>query len=96
MFSQFNENVIDGCLVIAASNRGSSTRRACYYNLNAHPTIDVELGTEAFTARQKSYWRSARRTVVETRSRVGRVGRVSSQERASCRGGRFLPPLRRA
>jgi deazaflavin-dependent oxidoreductase (nitroreductase family) len=40
----------DGRLVIAASNGGSPTHPAWYQNLKAHPTIDVELGTEAFTA----------------------------------------------
>jgi deazaflavin-dependent oxidoreductase (nitroreductase family) len=40
----------DGSLVIAASNGGSPTHPAWYHNLKAHPTIDVELGTETFTA----------------------------------------------
>lgn len=40
----------DGRLVIAASNGGSPTHPAWYHNLKAHPTIDVELGTETFTA----------------------------------------------
>ncbi len=40
----------DGHLVIAASNGGSPTHPAWYYNLKAHPTIEVELGTETFTA----------------------------------------------
>jgi deazaflavin-dependent oxidoreductase (nitroreductase family) len=40
----------DGSLVIAASNGGSSTHPAWYHNLKARPTIDVELGTETFTA----------------------------------------------
>ena len=40
----------DGCLVIAASNGGSPTHPAWYHNLKTHPTIDVELGTETFTA----------------------------------------------
>ena len=40
----------DGRLVIAASNGGSPTRPAWYHNLKAHPTIEVELGTETFTA----------------------------------------------
>jgi deazaflavin-dependent oxidoreductase (nitroreductase family) len=41
----------DGRLVIAASNGGSPMHPAWYHNLKAHPTIDVELGTETFTAR---------------------------------------------
>jgi len=40
----------DGRLVIAASNGGSPTHPAWYHNLRAKPTIDVELGTETFTA----------------------------------------------
>ena len=40
----------DGRLVIAASNGGSPTHPAWYHNLKAHPTIEVELGTETFTA----------------------------------------------
>jgi deazaflavin-dependent oxidoreductase (nitroreductase family) len=40
----------DGRLVIAASNGGSPTHPAWYHNLKAHPTIDVELSTETFTA----------------------------------------------
>src|SRR5437764_3065642 len=40
----------DGRLVIAASNGGSPTHPAWYHNLKAQPTIDVELGTETFTA----------------------------------------------
>ncbi len=40
----------DGRLVIAASNGGSLTHPAWYHNVKAHPTIEVELGTETFTA----------------------------------------------
>jgi deazaflavin-dependent oxidoreductase (nitroreductase family) len=40
----------DGRLVIAASNGGSPTHPAWYHNVKAHPTVDVELGTETFTA----------------------------------------------
>jgi deazaflavin-dependent oxidoreductase (nitroreductase family) len=43
----------DGRLVIAASNGGSPTHPAWYHNLKAHPTIEVELGTETFTALAK-------------------------------------------
>ena len=39
----------DGRLVIAASNSGSPRHPAWYHNLNAHPTIAIELGTESFT-----------------------------------------------
>jgi deazaflavin-dependent oxidoreductase (nitroreductase family) len=41
----------DGRLVIAASNGGSPAHPAWYHNLRAHPTIDVEVGTETFTVR---------------------------------------------
>jgi deazaflavin-dependent oxidoreductase (nitroreductase family) len=37
-------------LVIVASNGGSPTHPDWYYNLKAHPSVEVELGTEAFTA----------------------------------------------
>jgi deazaflavin-dependent oxidoreductase (nitroreductase family) len=40
----------DGRLVIAASNGGSPTHPAWYHNLKVHPTIEVELGAETFTA----------------------------------------------
>jgi len=40
----------DGGLVVAASNGGSKTHPAWYHNLQAHPTICVELGTETFIA----------------------------------------------
>lgn len=43
-------SLADGRLVIAASNGGSPTHPAWYYNLRAHPTIEVELGAEMFTA----------------------------------------------
>jgi deazaflavin-dependent oxidoreductase (nitroreductase family) len=39
----------DGRLVIAASNGGSPTHPAWYHNLKAHPTIEVEVGTDTFT-----------------------------------------------
>src|SRR5271170_1537051 len=40
----------DGRLVIAASNGGSPTHPAWCHNLRAHPTIEVELGAETFSA----------------------------------------------
>ena len=40
----------DGRLVIAASNGGSQTHPAWSHNLKANPTIEVEVGTETFTA----------------------------------------------
>jgi deazaflavin-dependent oxidoreductase (nitroreductase family) len=40
----------DGRLVIAASNGGSPTHPTWFFNLKAHPTVTVELGTETFTA----------------------------------------------
>ncbi|MGH2871897.1 MAG: nitroreductase/quinone reductase family protein [Solirubrobacteraceae bacterium] len=43
----------DGRLVIAASNGGSATHPAWYHNLKAHPTIDVEFGTETFSVHAK-------------------------------------------
>jgi deazaflavin-dependent oxidoreductase (nitroreductase family) len=39
----------DGRLVIAASNGGSPKHPAWYYNLKAHPRIQVEIGSETFT-----------------------------------------------
>jgi len=39
----------DRRLVIAASNGGSPTHPAWYYNLKAHPTTEVEVGAETFT-----------------------------------------------
>ncbi len=37
--------------VIVASNGGSPTHPDWYHNLKAHPRIDVEVGTRAFTVR---------------------------------------------
>ncbi|MGN6170850.1 MAG: nitroreductase/quinone reductase family protein [Solirubrobacteraceae bacterium] len=50
----------DGRLVIAASNGGSSAQPAWYHNLKAHPTIDVEVGTETFTVMAKELVGTAR------------------------------------
>jgi deazaflavin-dependent oxidoreductase (nitroreductase family) len=50
----------DGRLVIAASDGGSATHPAWYHNLKAHPTIDVELGTEKFTVQAEEVTGSAR------------------------------------
>jgi deazaflavin-dependent oxidoreductase (nitroreductase family) len=41
---------VDGRLVIAASNGGSSTHPSWFHNLKAQPKIKVELGSETFTA----------------------------------------------
>jgi deazaflavin-dependent oxidoreductase (nitroreductase family) len=38
----------NGVLMIIASNGGSSTHPAWYYNLKAHPRVTVELGAERF------------------------------------------------
>jgi deazaflavin-dependent oxidoreductase (nitroreductase family) len=40
----------DGRFVIAAANGGSPTHPAWYHNLKAYPTIEVEVGTQMFTA----------------------------------------------
>jgi deazaflavin-dependent oxidoreductase (nitroreductase family) len=40
----------DGRFVIAASAGGSPTHPSWYYNLKAIPRIEVEVGTETFTA----------------------------------------------
>ena len=50
----------DRRLVIAASNGGSATHPAWYHNLKAHPTIDVELGTETFTVQAEEVEGAAR------------------------------------
>jgi deazaflavin-dependent oxidoreductase (nitroreductase family) len=39
----------DGRYVIVASSGGSPTHPDWYHNLKAHPQIDVEVGTRAFT-----------------------------------------------
>jgi deazaflavin-dependent oxidoreductase (nitroreductase family) len=41
----------DGDYVIVASNAGSPTHPGWYYNLKAHPTVEVEVGTETFMVR---------------------------------------------
>jgi deazaflavin-dependent oxidoreductase (nitroreductase family) len=40
----------DGAFVIVASNGGSPTHPSWYYNLKANPRIEVEVGTDRFTA----------------------------------------------
>lgn len=40
----------DGAVVMVASNGGSPAHPSWYYNLKAHPRIEVEVGTERFTA----------------------------------------------
>jgi deazaflavin-dependent oxidoreductase (nitroreductase family) len=39
----------DGDLMIIASNGGSCTHPAWYYNLKAHPRVTVEVGSERFS-----------------------------------------------
>ena len=46
--------------MIAASNGGSPTHPAWYHNVTAHPTIEVELRTETFTALAKEVTGAAR------------------------------------
>ena len=41
----------DGRFVIVASNAGSPVHPGWYYNLKAHPTVEVEVGTETFIVR---------------------------------------------
>src|SRR5713226_3184475 len=41
----------DGRIAIVASNGGATTNPDWYYNLKAHPEINVEFGTEVFTAK---------------------------------------------
>jgi deazaflavin-dependent oxidoreductase (nitroreductase family) len=41
----------DGRYLIVASNAGSPTHPAWYYNLKAHPTVEVEVGTETLMVR---------------------------------------------
>jgi deazaflavin-dependent oxidoreductase (nitroreductase family) len=41
----------DGRYVIVASNGGSPTHPRWYRNLKANPVVEVEVGTETFTAR---------------------------------------------
>jgi deazaflavin-dependent oxidoreductase (nitroreductase family) len=40
----------DGAFVIVASNGGSPTHPSWYYNLKAHPRVEVEVGTNRFIA----------------------------------------------
>lgn len=41
----------DGGCVIVASNGGSGTHPGWYYNLKAHPTVEVEIGTDTLIVR---------------------------------------------
>jgi deazaflavin-dependent oxidoreductase (nitroreductase family) len=40
----------DGSLAVVASNGGSHTHPDWYHNLKANPCVEVELGTQVFTA----------------------------------------------
>jgi deazaflavin-dependent oxidoreductase (nitroreductase family) len=46
--------------VIVASNAGSPTHPGWYYNLKAHPTVEVEVGTETFMVRAEELEGAAR------------------------------------
>src|SRR4051794_29342124 len=50
----------DGHYVIVASNAGSSTHPGWYYNLKAHPRVEVEVGTETFMVRAEELEGTAR------------------------------------
>jgi len=50
----------DGHYVIVASNGGSPTHPGWYYNLKAHPTVEVEVGTERFMVRAEELEGTAR------------------------------------
>jgi len=49
-----------GQFVIVASNGGSRTHPAWYHNLKAHPTVEIEVGTETFTVRAEEVAGEAR------------------------------------
>src|SRR4051794_16695249 len=51
----------DGHYVIVASNGGSPTHPGWYYNLKAHPTVEVEVGAETWTMRADELEDGARR-----------------------------------
>ena len=74
----------DGRLVIAASNGGSPTHPAWYHNLKAHPTIEVELSTETFTALAQEVTGAAHAELwPKLIAASPDVGRVSSQDNAT-------------
>jgi deazaflavin-dependent oxidoreductase (nitroreductase family) len=50
----------DGDYVIVASNAGSPTHPRWYHNLKAHPTVEVEVGTEMFVVRAEELEGAAR------------------------------------
>jgi deazaflavin-dependent oxidoreductase (nitroreductase family) len=50
----------DGRYVIVASNGGSPTHPGWYHNLKANPMVEVEVGTETFTARAQELEGAAR------------------------------------
>jgi deazaflavin-dependent oxidoreductase (nitroreductase family) len=53
----------DGDFVVVASNGGSATHPGWYYNLKANPRIEVEVGTERFTALAAELDRTAREEI---------------------------------
>jgi deazaflavin-dependent oxidoreductase (nitroreductase family) len=50
----------DGRYVIVASNGGSPTHPGWYYNLKAHPTVAVEVGTDTLIVRAEEVEGGAR------------------------------------
>jgi deazaflavin-dependent oxidoreductase (nitroreductase family) len=50
----------DGDYVIVASNAGSPTHPGWYYNLKAHPTVEVEVGAETLMVRAEELGGAAR------------------------------------
>jgi deazaflavin-dependent oxidoreductase (nitroreductase family) len=50
----------DGAYVIVASNGGSRTHPGWYYNLKAHPTVAIEVGTETLIVRAEELEGGAR------------------------------------
>jgi deazaflavin-dependent oxidoreductase (nitroreductase family) len=73
----------DGRWMIVASNGGSCTHPAWYYNLKLHPRVTVELGTETFQVEAEELDSEARSlvwpTIVEQSPAAGEFQRTMTR-----------------
>lgn len=79
----------DGSMMIIASAGGAPNNPAWYHNLKAHPTIDVEVGTETFGV-QVAELDPDERAVVWPQLVAARPGFGDYEKKA----GRTIPVLR--
>ncbi len=62
--------VEDDAMVVFASKAGAPTHPDWYYNLKAHPEINVEYGSESFTARVEELPESEARAALARQAQI--------------------------